>query len=75
MDPLVLIHPRNSEYDHSLRLDQPFQHVMLEVLGIPFDRGFNPLEYLVHGLQKIRLVLAPSPDLLKNLFDFPYHDR
>ena len=51
----VIIHPRNSEHNYSLRLNESFEKRGILILGMLIERGLDGLEDLGSRLYKLRL--------------------
>ena len=52
----LVVHPDHAELDHALRLDEPLEHGVGLILGVPGHHRFEGFEYFPDRLQKLGLV-------------------
>ncbi|MCY1553969.1 hypothetical protein D9M68_905040 [compost metagenome] len=55
-DPSLIVDPRHTEQDSTLRLDDPFDDAGLQVMRIGFQEGPQTAQHLFHGLMELGLV-------------------
>ncbi|MDT4836454.1 hypothetical protein FQZ97_701520 [compost metagenome] len=55
-DPSLIVDPRHTEQDGTLRLDDPFDDAGLQVMRIGFQEGPQAAQHLFHGLMELGLV-------------------
>ena len=63
-DAAGIIHPRDTEGHHTLRLHEPFQNAVLLQLGAAFHHGLQTLQNFIDRLMKLLLIRVTGQDLL-----------
>ena len=66
-DAAGIIHPRDTEGHHTLRLHEPLQQGGLPVLRVAVDHQIQTLQHLPHGLMKLLLFGIPCCQIAVNL--------
>ena len=69
LDFAPVIDPGNSEQDHALRLDHPFQDLGLAISRPVLDDRHDRLDHLAHGLMEFDFARVLGHDLGHELFD------
>src|SRR4051794_24802044 len=72
--PLIIL-PRDSEYDLTLRFSDTFNYLTLEVLRVLRNNRPEGLNYLRYGLVKFYLAGVSLQDILINSLKFLIHLR
>ena len=66
-DAAGIIHPRDTEGHHTLRLHEPLQQGGLPVLRVAVDHQVQALQHLPHGLMELLLFGIPCCQVTVNL--------
>ena len=68
LDLACVVDPRDAEDDHALRLDEPLQDLVVDVLGMAFEHGSKRLHDLADRLVELRLARVLDPHVGHQLF-------